>query len=157
MFFDWPKVGPPNQTNQKNNSAETSGTKRGKPSRGPGGSPPILVGEPHWLPGHAGEQLTTMSFFHAPNCINFTRICVSIWTPFSILSFVVIWHLLISFWLRFSTEFGSNFYTFSCILMLWNSTYRTVKTCKFEYPYSVLAWFCFSLLAQFDVVSFLCW
>ena len=32
MIFDWPQVSPPNQTNQKNNSAETSDSKRDKPN-----------------------------------------------------------------------------------------------------------------------------
>ena len=33
MFFGWLKVGPPNQTNQKTKSAETTETKRHQPSR----------------------------------------------------------------------------------------------------------------------------
>jgi hypothetical protein len=43
------------------------------------GSPPILVGEPHYTTGRGGEQLTTMFFFDAQNSIDFIRICVSIW------------------------------------------------------------------------------
>ena len=43
MNFDWQKVGPKNQKNQKRSSAETAGVKRGKPSRGQGG-PPLNVG-----------------------------------------------------------------------------------------------------------------
>jgi hypothetical protein len=43
MNFDWQKVGPKNQKNQKKRSAETTDTKRNQPSRGKG-CPPLNVG-----------------------------------------------------------------------------------------------------------------
>ena len=50
MIFDWPKVGPLNQTNLINIFAETTKVKRGKPSRGQGGG----KGEVNLPPGAEG-------------------------------------------------------------------------------------------------------
>ena len=50
MHLDWPRVGLPNQKNQKKSSEETSGTIQGFPSRGHGGG----GGEVNLPPGSEG-------------------------------------------------------------------------------------------------------
>jgi hypothetical protein len=111
----WMKI--PAAKDQRLNASNTAHSNMSPASLRGGfqGSPPLLVGEPHWPPFRAGEQLTTMSFFDALNCIDFIQICVSIWTPFSILSSFALWYLFMPFCFVFPLRFVYVFMHFGVV------------------------------------------